>query len=40
MSALAEWTVAQWIGLVGLIVFGSALMYSIVTRQGPPDKRK
>ena len=40
MSALAEWTITQWIGLLGLILFSSALMYSIVTRQGPPDKRK
>jgi hypothetical protein len=39
MSRLAEFTIEQWIGLVGLIVFGSVLMYSIVTRQRPPDDR-
>ena len=36
MAALAEWTLTQWVGLVGVIVFGSVLMYSIVTRQNPP----
>ena len=41
MPAFADFTLAQWIGLIGLILFGSVLMYSIVTRQGPPsDGRK
>jgi hypothetical protein len=41
MPNLADMTLEQWIGLVGVIVFGSALMYSIVTRQKPPgDKSK
>jgi hypothetical protein len=41
MSRLAEMTIDQWIGLVGLIVFGSVLMWSIVSRQKPPsDGRK
>ena len=41
MPNLTEMTLEQWIGLVGVIGFGSALMYSIVTRQKPPgDKPK
>jgi hypothetical protein len=40
MPAFADFTLAHWIGLVGLIVFGSVLMYSIVTRQSPPDDRR
>ena len=36
MSRLAEMTLTEWIGLVGLIVFGTMLMWSIVTRQNPP----
>jgi len=39
MSALAEWTLEQWLALVGLIVFSSVLMFSIVTRQRPPGDR-
>ena len=38
MSRLAEMSIDRWIGLVGLIVFGSVLMYSIVTRQKPPGE--
>jgi hypothetical protein len=33
MSRLADMTVEQWVGLVGLIVFGSMLMLSIVMRR-------
>jgi hypothetical protein len=36
MSRLADVTIDQWIGLIGLIVFGSVLMWSIVSRQKPP----
>lgn len=36
MSRLAEMTIDQWVGLIGLIVFSSVLMWSIVMRQKPP----
>ena len=40
MPAFADFTLAQWIGLIGLIGFGSVLMVTIVIRQGPPDDRR
>jgi hypothetical protein len=39
MSRLAELTFDQWFGLIGLIVFGSVLMYSIAIRKNPPGDR-
>ena len=40
MLNFAEFTLAQWIGLIGVIVFGVILMWSIVVRQNPPDRPK
>jgi hypothetical protein len=39
MSRLAEMTLTQWIGLAGVILFGTVLTISIVLRQKPPDDR-
>jgi len=39
MSRIAEMTLTQWIGLVGVILFGTVLTWSIAMRQKPPDDR-
>ena len=37
---MAEWTAAQWIGLIGLIVFSAMLIWSLVIgHKTPPDKQ-
>jgi hypothetical protein len=36
---MAEWSAAQWIGLVGLIVFTAVLIWSLVAGyKAPPGK--
>jgi hypothetical protein len=37
---MAEWTAAQWIGLIGLIVFSGMLVWSLVIgHKTPPGKQ-
>jgi hypothetical protein len=39
MPNLADFTLTEWTGLIGVILFGSILMWSIASRQGPPGDR-
>jgi hypothetical protein len=41
MSRLAEFTIGEWIGLAGLIVFTGILIWSLVIgfKSPPPDNR-
>jgi hypothetical protein len=41
MSRLAEFTIAEWIGLAGLVIFTSILVWSLVIgfQSPPPDDR-
>ena len=41
MARLAEFCIGEWIGLVGLIVFTSILIWSLVMghKSPPPDDR-
>ena len=37
---MAEWTAAQWIGFIGLIIFSGILIRSLVIgHKTPPDKQ-
>ena len=39
MSGLATMTVAQWIGLVGLVLFSAILIWSLINwPKSPPDR--
>ena len=39
MSSLATMTVAQWVGLVGLVCFSAVLIWSLVQgHKSPPDR--
>ena len=39
MSSLATMTVGQWIGLIGLILFSSILIWSLVQwHKSPPER--
>jgi hypothetical protein len=40
MARLAEMTLEQWIGLIGLIVFSSVFVVSMTMRQKPPGGPK
>ena len=40
MPAFADFTLAQWIGLIGLIVFSGMLVWSLVIgHKTPPGKQ-